>query len=243
MAQLAENVIHMERSPYSGTYTVREAAMFLRATTPPPDVPVSLWRPRDQQFVATSRALYTWIRLGTQFNAPMKVSSRDEVISFEDLIRLRLIAVFRSRGFSYREIVEAEDYARKHLGVPQPFVTEPLWTMGDIFMEVAKHLLALTKRGQLAFPWFREFLVPASHGLRFDKWGIAERWLPSAGVEMEPGVQFGAPCIAGTRIETEAVWSFFQAGDEEPTIAKAFGISTDQVRAAIDWETNLSLAA
>lgn len=230
--------------PYAGTFTVRNAAMFLRATTPPPDQPVQLWLRQPKPFVASSRALYTWIRLGMEWQRPVQVTASDRVVSFSDLIRLRMIALFRARAFSYKEIREAEDFARQLTGVPQPFVTEPLWTgVHEIFTRFTAHLIAITKHGQLALPNLIEVLEPAHHGLKFDQGGIADVWIPHIGVLIDPEIQFGAPCVEGTRTETEALWSFHQAGDSAQSLARMYGLSLEQVEAALDWERIVAMAS
>lgn len=228
----------------AGTFTVRDAALFLRSTTPPPEMPVSLWKThRRRPFTASTRALYSWVRLGMEWTAPTPVSSRDRVISFEDLIRLRMIALFRARGFRYRTIREAEEYARSLTGARQPFVTEELWTgFSAVLLKFTDRLVAISRQGQLALPHLQECLEPANHGLVFDRDGVAERWSTAPGIMVDPGVQFGAPCLQGTRIETATLWSMHSAGDSRESLARAFAIPIDGVEAALDWERILTLA-
>ena len=229
-----------------GSLTIRDTALFLRATTPRPETPVSLWKPRRNAFVASSRALYAWIRLGLEWDAPVRVSSRDRVITFEDLIRLRMIALLRARGFRYAAIRNAERYARELTGLPQPFASESLWTaVSDVFMRFEEHVLAITREGQIAFPFdtLRDFLSPVYHGLSFDKNGSAEAWSPQPGVTIDPEIQFGAPCVTGTRIETEVLWSFKQSGENPQSLARLYRLEVGQVTAALEWEQTVSLAA
>ena len=245
-----DNLLRFERAPFSGAYTVNVAALLLRATTPPPKVPINLWDLRRRRlvnappiFVATPRALYSWIRLGVLWDRPSQVGYRERAVNFDDLIRLRLISVFRARGFTYREILEAEQFARQRFQIPQPFITEPLWTSGDIFMAFSDKLVALTKHGQLGLDLLREFLIPTYHGLSFDSSGEAAQWTPYANVVIDPGIQFGSPCVANTRIETEALWAFKEAGDSEESIARMYGLEIALVRDALGWERIVSLAA
>ena len=229
--------------PYAGSFTVRDAALYLRATTPSPETPVRMWRPRPGAFAASSRALYSWIRLGMDWHEPVPVTTRDRVVTFEDLVRLRMIALLRSRGIRYKAIRQAEDVARKITRSPQPFVTEALWTDGsDVFMAFSRALIALTRHGQIALPTLQEYLTPAHHGLYFDRSGIAETWSPHPSVIIDPKVQFGAPCIEGTRVETEAIWAFSEAGETTDSLARMYRLSPKQVRSAIEWEQNVDLA-
>jgi uncharacterized protein (DUF433 family) len=233
------------KRPYAGSVTVRDAALFLRATTPKPDVPVRLWRPQRHTFAASSYALYAWIRLGMNWQRPVPVSSRDRVITFQDLVRLRMVALMRARGIPFAKITEAEDLARRLTHERQPFITEALWTSSsDIFMNYERQLLAITRGAQLTLELdtLRDYLNPVRHGLTFED-GIARRWEPHAGVTIDPEIQFAAPCISGTRVETEAVWSFREAGESEESLVRLYGLRREQVRAAIEWEQAVSLAA
>ena len=233
------------KRPYAGSVTVRDAALFLRATTPKPDVPVRLWRPQKHAFAASSYALYAWIRLGMDWQQPQRVTSRDRVITFLDLVRLRMVALMRARGISHAKVTEAEDLARRLTQERQPFITEALWTSSsDIFMSFEQQLFAITRGAQLTLglDTLRDYLNPVRHGMTFED-GIARRWEPYPGVTIDPEIQFSAPCISGTRVETEAIWSFREAGESEETLTRLYGLRREQVRAAIEWEQTVSLAA
>ena len=65
---------------------------------------------------------------------------------------------------------------------------------------------------------------------------------PFAGVVLEPQVQFGAPCVKGTRIPTRTIFGMIEAGDSPEWVAEAYEISTSEVQAAYDWESLLRAA-
>ena len=229
----------------SGAYTVQEAALFLRATTPPRDAPLDYWRLSPQKtFVRPStKAIAAWIRHGLQIRTH-QVSSRRRVVTFNDLIRMRMVALLRTRGLTLREILEAEDFARRLSGSMQPFVTEPLWTSGsDVFMKFGKKLIDISRLGQYAMDFISEYLFPVHHGLTFGEDHLAELWRPSELITIDPRVEFGAPCIEGTRVQTEVLWSLNRAGDSPDFLAKVYGLGIEKVRAAIEWEERLALAA
>ena len=225
---------------------MRDAALYLKATTPPRNVPISRWRgdPRPETFVASTRALHAWIRLGLEWEPPARVSALEQVISFEDLIRLRLIALFRSRGFRYKHVRDAEDYVRQQFHIPQPFVTERFWVAGDILVAFEDRLISVSPHRELqtAFVELADFFTPIEHGLSFDDDGIADLWRPYRGVLIDPEIQFGSPCIEGTRVETEPLWAFHKAGDSIESIAEMYGLNIDRVRAALEWEQRIESA-
>lgn len=244
MAQI-DKLVRSEAIPFAGAFTVREAAVLLRATTPPPNTSLWQWKRRHDKFIVpTTQHLSQWIRLGMDWEKPIKVSSKDRAIAFPDLVRLRMIALLRSRGISYKQILVAEEYVRKLRGIRQPFITEEMWTAGsDVFVVFSEKLIAASKHGQLVFESMGEFLKPANHGLVFFADGSPALWKPSLAVVIDPEVQFGAPCLENTRIETRTIWSLNLAGDSEDSLAEAFNLPLDQVRYAIGWEQLLSNAS
>ena len=245
MAQITK-LEHTEAVLSAGAYTLRETAVLLRATTPPPGVSLRQWKQRHGEFIeATTHHLSQWIRRGMEWEDPLRVSSRDRVITFADLVRLRMIALFRSRNIAYKAILAAEDYIRHLRGIPQPFITEEMWTArSEVFLQFTGELIAASQYGQLAFKdLMSEFLAPAHHGLLFTSGGKLARWNPSPAVVIDPEIQFGASCIDGTRVETRSLWSLYQAGDSEECLAEAFNLHKAQVEDAIEWERLLSNAA
>jgi uncharacterized protein (DUF433 family) len=89
----------------------------------------------------------------------------------------------------------------------------------------------------------KEYLVPVvsdSHGLSFDSLRQANAWSPSECVLIDPGLQFGEPCIAGTRVPTETIWALHQAGDSIGLISRMYDLPDSQIKAAVQWEARLA---
>jgi len=57
---------------------------------------------------------------------------------------------------------------------------------------------------------------------------------------MMPGVRFGKPAVKG--ISTEVMWEHDQAGEDVDEIAEAFGLTVDDVRWALAYETSARAA-
>ena len=228
-----------------GSYTIQDVALYLRATTPPDDLPLSTWTHQQQPAFArpSAQSLASWIREGLGID-PVKVASRRRAVTFHDLIRMRMVSLLRTHGLPLQRILEAEQFAREITRSPNPFVTEPIWTFSsDAFLRFKSQYLAISRKGQYALSFLSEYLQPANHGMWFDEEGVAEAWQPSASVVIHPGIEFGAPCIERTRIQTEVIWSLYQAGDSPSFIARSYGIEVREVRAAITWEERLANAA
>lgn len=244
MDQTMSPKIKTLRQPFSGIYSLADAALFIRATTPPPETPLSLWERRRKRFVGpSSRHIANWVRRSG--NGYLLDNDGHLALTFEQLIRARMIVLFRTRGLPLRVILESEKSIRESTGKPQPFVTEALWSSdSDMFYEFEKSIRAATKPGQGVFDdIIRQFMTPIHHGIVFNESGISTLWNPEPGVVINPQIQFGSPVIAGTRIETEAIWSFRQTGTSADALARLYKIDTDSIDAALRWEEILARAA
>lgn len=153
--------------------------------------------------------------------------------------------ILRARGFSLPTIRLIEQRARELTGSPQPFATEKLWSgSSQVYMELAHFVISLTRFRQLTMPWMLRHLRPIEHGLQFDPaTDVAVGWSPVSGVLIDPNVQFGAPCIEGTRVETEVIGVLSAGGESVQSLARMYSISDEQVRAALAWEATLAEVA
>ncbi len=230
---------------FNGTYTIQAAALYLRATTPPRDQPLHIWeRQASPGYVRPSaRSIAAWIRFGLDLDV-LQVSRLTRAVTFQDLIRMRMVALLRTRGMSLDEILTAEAYARTVTGSHNPFVTEPLWTSGsDAFLRFRDKILSISRAGQYALDFLNEYLEPVHHGLQFGPEHSAEIWRPYQAIALDPTIAFGAPCIESTRIQTESIWSLHKAGDSPEYLSNAYGIDVSRIRAALNWEQRLANAA
>ena len=212
-----------------GIYDVPEAARYLRATSH-----------AEELYPVSSRKLIGWIRRGLASPDLSDVEGRELLIEFEDLVSMRVVAALRAVGVSWREIRATNQWLRDEPGHARPFATEFLWTgQGQLFVEWTERLISGSRNGQVAFELLREYLIPV-HGLNFDSLSqVAISWEASRGVVLEPEIQFGAPCIKGTRIPTRTIVGMIEAGDSPHWVAQAYGISPEEVQAARDWESRL----
>ena len=212
-----------------GIYEVPEAARYLKAT-----IHASMVYP------LSSPKLIRWIRRGLASPDLIELPGRDLLIAFEDLISMRVISALRSAGVKWSEIYDANRWLRSNLGVQRPFATEDIWVgQGQIFAEWTKTLISASRHGQMALDLLWQYVIPV-HGLTFDeKSKVATSWEPLDSIVLEPRIQFGAPCIKGTRIPTRTISGMVEAGDSAEWVASAFGLSPEEVQAACDWESRL----
>lgn len=87
-----------------------------------------------------------WIRTSTVPARPISPFARHRLISFRDLVSLRLVAVLRSRDVALRDIRETEEWLRKNLDIDWPFISRPLWTYAsDVYTEFESHLVVASE--------------------------------------------------------------------------------------------------
>jgi len=217
------------QSTFEGIYDVPEAARYLKAAAY-----------GDVIYSVSSAKLIRWIRRGVVSPELVGVSGTELLIAFEDLISMRVIAALRGSGVSWAEIRTTERWLRNRTGAKRPFALEDLWTgQGQIYVDWTRRLLSASRGGQMAFDLLRKYLTPV-HGLVFSETtGAATSWEPVAGIMLEPQVQFGSPCLKGTRIPTRTVAGMVEAGDPIDWVAEAYGLSLGDVKAACGWEASL----
>ena len=220
--------IHRD-TKFSGIYQVPEISRFLLAA-----------RMAHELYPIASRRLIRWIRRGLVDPGLAGVPGREILVTFEDLVSLRIIAALRAAGVSFPRIYAAEEYLRRATESPRPFATEVLWTdRSEVFASLKSHLVSASRAGQLAMEIMQAYLIPV-HGLSFGEKGRAISWEPVDRVELAPSIQFGAPCVKGTRIPTRAIWNSRLGGDSIAHLADSYGLAEDDLTAAVQWEERLA---
>ena len=214
---------------WAGIYEPAEAARYLKAGTS-----------AEVLYPFSSTKLIRWIRHGLAGPDLEHIHGRQLLMDFEDLISMRVIAALLTTGLSWRAIRKAESWLRETTGRRQPFATEILWAgQGQIFTEWGDQLVSGSECGQIALDMIRDYLIPV-HGLAFDdETQRATSWEAFDGVVLQPHVQFGAPCIKGTRIPTRSIAGMVEAGDTAHWVAEAYKISVETVLAACEWESRI----
>lgn len=222
---------------FEGIYVAPEASLYLTATLKR-DVSI-----RHQVYPVHSRNLIRWIRTGLASPELKHVPGRELLITFEDLVSMRVIAVLRSLGVSWLKIHRAERWMREKTGYRRPFAVERVWTeTEDIFAEFPEGFIAASRRGQLAFvELFGQYLQPVEDMtfVRHNGVSVAATWTPHEDVMMNPKIQFGEPCIVGTRMRARILWLMRNGGDSIEYLARAFNLTLPQIEHALEWEHRL----
>ena len=164
--------------------------------------------------------------------------------SFHDLVSLLVVGWLRSRGVSLSAIRSAEAYLREAQGFERPFALEEIYTDGVNVLyraspAIAEQLTAANRRGQEVMT---RALGKTLRGMGYTR-GLAAFWDIRPHVRLDPCIQFGAPCLAGTRIPTAQLSALSKAGENADVLADLFDVSPGWVKEALDLEEELARAA
>jgi uncharacterized protein (DUF433 family) len=220
----------LQEEPTSlGTYSIPSAALYVLVTTT-----------NGSKLKLSTRHLYHWTKEGLAGGYLIGIRNKKLFINFRDLIGLRAIAVMRANGMSHRQIITAEQVLKKWYGHDYPFATMEFWMLPpkDILIKEGGHLLSASRHLQSAMDFFEEYMCP-SHNLTFDIFNLSATWRPYNNVLLDPQVQYGEPCIEGTRVPTQVLWSFHNAGDSTDDLSYFYGIQKSRIEDAIAWENQI----
>lgn len=166
----------------------------------------------------------------------------DRWFSFSDLVAFRVALLVRENNISDRRLRRAVDTLRNRTGLTQPLadqeVISRLATSGDSFLlRLPDHQFEdIGQGGQGVFANAVELYLS---NIVFDDHGTPTRWLPAEGVVIDPAIQAGAPCVAGTRIPTATIADLLI--EEYPEdVAADFDLSIEAVLLAEKFEEMLA---
>lgn len=224
------NTLLQDSSEFEGIYDVPEVARYIKATND-----------SEVLIAVNSSKLIRWIRRGVASPDLVEIPGRELLIGFQDLISMRVVTSLRAARFKWSEIDRAEQWLRKETGQQRPFATEYLWTgQGHVFVDWTERLISASEHGQMALVILKEHLIPV-HGLIFsDQTRVATSWEPIQGIVLEPLIQFGSPCVKGTRIPARTIAGMIEAGDSPEFVARSYGLTPKEVEAACEWESRVS---
>ena len=173
----------------------------------------------------------------------------DPSLSFVNLVEVVTLAGFRQAGVSMQLVRRALDYAGRVMETKHPLATQRILTDGvDLFWEYQEsqpdevHLVNITREGQKVFP---ETVMRYLQEMEWAPDLFVTRWWPGSKganrglVVVDPRRGFGAPVVAGTGIRTEDVFQRFRGGESITDLTDEYGLTLDQIQAAIRLETRL----
>jgi uncharacterized protein (DUF433 family) len=186
-------------------------------------------------------------RAGARTSPPLirMVDARSQRLSFNNLVEIHVLSVIRRiHGITAASTRRAISCLQKRLDADHPLLSLPFQTDGrDIFVEEFGEVLNLSRGGQLEF---KKLLEAHLRRIERDDAGMPAQLFPfTAGqaeeaprvVAINPRIQFGRPCIAGTGIPTAVIAERHEAGDPVERLAADYGRSQEEIAEAIQYES------
>lgn len=172
----------------------------------------------------------------------------EKVISFRDLLELRMVARFARHGVSLQVIRATIQAAREDSNSAYPLSRRAFRTDGKrIFMNAIEQATGNVKmldvlRKQFVFGE----IIKASlfEGIVYDHDETPSRWYPvpkTHAVVLDPQVQFGTPILSDSGVPTDAIYAAWMAeGKDRHAVAREFEVAPDLVSAAVRFEQRLA---
>jgi len=183
--------------------------------------------------------------------ALVRIADKDTpALSFRNLVELHVLSGIRRKyGIKMPAIRRAIAYLREHLGVRCPLSDQQMLTDGkDLLVECYGRLISVSEGGQVVMKKLVEAYLSR---IERDQAGSPIRLFPFTRpdieraprlVVMNPRVQFGRPCIAGTGIPTSIVFERYRAGDTINGLAQDYRQSLANIEEAIRYEVGARAA-
>ena len=179
-------------------------------------------------------------------NPGVRTVAGEGALAFLDLVELMFIVGLRRSGHSFPKIHEAHQVLARLMQTEHPFAirqafADPAGIYALLRREGEDELLVELKgAAQITLrPALHQYLEQLDFGLDEH----AERWYPAgraSPVVVDPEISFGAPVVAGTRIETAALADLYQGDDSVEEIAWLFDLEPAEVNAAVEFERSLA---
>lgn len=175
-------------------------------------------------------------------------STGSDLVTWGEFVETRLLAEYREHGALMVHMRPVVDQLRKELGTKYPLAIVKPWVQGRELVRDVQEKLGLDERLHLVVVIRTGQTVLAPPSQRFHDsidWedGAAARIRPGGAndpVVFDPLRSFGEPVVDGTR--TDVLAEEVRAGDSIESVAQGFGLTTDQVRAAVRYEESMAAA-
>jgi uncharacterized protein (DUF433 family) len=222
--------IYGDKQPHElPAYTCADVARYLR-------IPVATIRSWVKGYWYTTNQ-------GTREFRRVITPAEEQYLSFQNLIELFVLgAIRRTYNVQLHKVRTAIPYLERVSNTEHPLADCNLWTdKRDLFIEFIDQYLNVSVKGQVEMKDLKQCLTR----IEKDPRGIPVRLFPfirsnhsyrAKSIVIDPTIQFGRPCIAGTGVPTEVVFSRSQAGETSLALASDYKCSVRQIADAVHYE-------
>jgi uncharacterized protein (DUF433 family) len=166
-------------------------------------------------------------------------------LSFRNAIELHVLAAMRRKhNIDMPKVRRAIDYLSCRLSVSHPLADQQMLTDGtDLFVEELGKLVNISRDGQMEM---RTLMGVYLARIDRDPAGLPIRLFPFTRskiggesprmIALDPRVQFGRPCIAGSGIPTSIIAERYRAGESIEALSEDYGQQSPCIQEAIRFE-------
>ena len=184
----------------------------------------------------------TYTRDGCSFRFEPIIQPADSAyLSLKNLFELMVLkSITRGENIPLQKVRAAVEALRTRFNTNHPLADVKLLSdKTNILVKMASGILNVSRAGQ----WeMEESIREIVRRIEITSKGRIVFRPYDDGI-MDPSVQFGRLCIAGTRIPTEDVFLRSSAGESVPEISRDLGCPPDRITKAIDYEQSIRKAA
>lgn len=161
-------------------------------------------------------------------------------INFHGLVELVVIGTLLDNNFKIKQILKARNDLGKKTKKIYPFATnnvkDKLKVAGkSIIFEFSDGIVTLDGTGQYHLEFIREFF----DDIEFDSSGVAQRLIPTKGqgkIVIDPSVGGGKPSFKEHKgIQVDTIMKFYDGPDSIPELQADYGLSKEEIEAAIEY--------
>lgn len=176
---------------------------------------------------------------------PVLPARSPALLSYLQLVEAAFVADFRRLGVRLDSLRLAHAYLRKTFEVEYPFAQLDVRTDGvAVLAEYVEHEAGRPLRRLVAADRGGQLVWPEAIRIRFDQFDyerrLAVRWHPRGRANpilVDPRIAFGAPIVAETGVATWLIRERYEAGEELAEIEEDFGVTREQITAALAFES------
>ncbi|MFN0009301.1 MAG: DUF433 domain-containing protein [Planctomycetota bacterium] len=177
--------------------------------------------------------------------------TRKRLLSFRNLVELHVLSALRRKhDISLQSVRKAVEFIRGRLRVRSPLADKQMFTLGaDLLVEHVGLILSASHGGQLLSRDIVQAYLDRvdratdGHPIRLYPVSRPDVLDSPRSVVIDPRVQFGRPCLAGSGIPTAVIVERLNTGESILEIAADYRREAHDVEEAIRFETRARTAA
>lgn len=161
-------------------------------------------------------------------------------VTFLDLIDLLVVGRLRAAGISMPTIRKAYAALASHFKTPHPFSAGAVLVNGPQILIDYVRRDGTTAEGAVSGQRMFAELQPWLERVDFGASGVAQRFKIADRVVVDPLRAFGKPVVSSGGTTTYVLWRAFLANKRDlDLVADLYGVTPDDVSAAVDFEERL----